>query len=130
MWALALRYGVHGLLHVGDARNWSARGVGAALGLNLEPSPSRGLGLLLELVAQPVPSGASHRLTVMLKLQILSSIISPRPVCLLDRLSGRLLAYVPSMTAAHLGAAGINYAAAACVCSFIVLRSWWESSLC
>lgn len=64
VWALVLRYGVHGLLHAGAAHDWSARGAGAALGLNPEPSPSAGLGLLLELVAEPVPSGAPRPLRV------------------------------------------------------------------
>ena len=64
VWALVLRYGVHGLLHAGNASIWCARGAGAALGLNPDPSPSPGLGLLLELVAEPVPSGAPRPLRV------------------------------------------------------------------
>ena len=80
MWALAVRYGVHGLLHAADARNWAAPGACAALGLTPEPRPSPGLGLLLELVAEPVPSGASPSLNVNGKLEMMKSITTTIPV--------------------------------------------------
>lgn len=113
VWALVLRYGVHGLLHAGDARNWSARGAGAALGLNPEPSPSPGLGLLLELVAEPVPSGASRRLRVRAAdsehqgLRVSSSRGIPLlPVHGVDKLSCKVVAHAPGVKAARLGVTG------------------------
>jgi hypothetical protein len=60
MWAVAVRYGVHGLLHAGGSGGGgvAAAPEGASLGMTPAPNPSPGLGPLLELVAAPVPAGA------------------------------------------------------------------------
>jgi hypothetical protein len=72
MWAVAVRYGVHGLLHAGGGGGGGAGAApapeGASLGMTPAPNPSPGLGPLLELVAAPVPAGAPEHTRALYKI--------------------------------------------------------------
>lgn len=85
MWAVAVRYGVHGLLHAGGGGGGGAGAApapeGASLGMTPAPNPSPGLGPLLELVAAPVPAGAPEHTRALFKNTRVAAFACPGSVC-------------------------------------------------